>query len=139
MQMLGIERVAQLRDHDDAGDSWEGYAIEALILAGADPVQRAILPREGEARAMARMKSTWFSTSSRAVPGAVAIECKLSPDQGARAGFYRACEDIGVIDRFVVHSGTAASLDGSVHRLDLPSAVRRIQQIATGSYSKEFA
>ena len=136
--MLGIERVAQLRDHDDAGDRWEGYAIEALILAGADQCSAQFYRVKGSEGEGADEIDLILDFVSRGA-GRVAIECKLSPDQGAHAGFYRAREEIGAIDRFVVHSGTTASLDGAVHRLDLPSAVRRIQQIAAGSYSKESA
>lgn len=34
--MLGIQTIDQLRGYRLVGDSWEGYAIEALLLAGAD-------------------------------------------------------------------------------------------------------
>jgi predicted AAA+ superfamily ATPase len=129
--MLGIETIAQLRDHADAGDSWEGYAIETLILAGADQCSAQfyrVKGTEGEGADEIDLVLDFVSRGARRI----AIECKLSPDQGARVGFYRACEEIGATDRFVVHSGTTAALDGAVHRLDLPSAVRRIQQIAVG-------
>jgi predicted AAA+ superfamily ATPase len=130
--MVGIETVAQLRDHEDAGDSFEGYAIEALILAAGDRCRAQFYRMKGNGREGADeidlVLDFPFQGSRR-----VAIECKLNPDQGARAGFYRACEDIGYTDRFVVHSGPRTAQDGTVDRLDLPQAVRRVQLIAAGT------
>lgn len=130
--MVGIETVAQLRDHEGVGDSFEGYAIEALILAAGERCRAQFYRVKGNGGEGADEIDLVLDFPSHGARR-IAIECKLNPDQGAKAGFYRACDDIGYTDRFVVHSGTTAVQDGTVERLDLPQAVRRIQRIAAGT------
>lgn len=126
--ILGIETAEQLRNHPDVGDSWEGYAIEALIGAGADRCSSQFyraMGSDGE-------DEIDLVLDFRALCGKlVAIECKVSPEQSARVGFYRGCEAIGATDRFVVHSGAQAILADPVDRIDLLTALSRIGAIAS--------
>lgn len=129
--MLGIETASQLRNHGCAGDSFEGYAIEALILAGGDHCSAQFYRVKGSGSGADEIDLVLdFPSQARR---RVAIECKLNPDENPRAGFYRACDDIQPTHRFIVHSGTTASLGSEVDRLDLPSAAQRIRQIAVRS------
>jgi len=127
--MLGIETTAQLRSHDAIGESWESYAIEALIAAAdarcTPQFYREELPgEEGEDEIDLVLD---FRHLNRRL---VAIECKTNPNRGAQTGFHRGMRTIGATDGFVVHSGPTAQLDEHVNRLDLASAIQRVIRLA---------
>lgn len=127
--MLGVETVAQLRTHPAIGESFESYAIEALITAGAG-----------------RCTPQFYREQQPGVEGAdeidllldfrplngrlVAIECKTSPDRAAKAGFHRGFAASGATDGFVVHAGTSSQLGSGIDRLHLAAAVQRVAAIA---------
>ena len=127
--MLGIETTAHLRSHDAIGESWESYAIEALITAAdgrcTPQFYREKLPGEEGADEIDLV------LDFRPLNGRlVAIECKTSPSKEAKIGFDRGMKTIGATDGFVVHSGPTAQLNGPVDRLDLASAIHRVVRLA---------
>ncbi len=125
--LLGIETIAQLRAHQKIGESWEGYAIEALISTTADACTPQFYRIKGDDGVTHEIDLVLDFQPKR--NELVAIECKTSPDAGARPGFYRGCEAIGATRRFIVHSGRNPSQDGLVARLDLPTALRQVAEI----------
>ncbi len=127
--VLGIETVEQFGNHSCIGNSWEGYAIEALIGAGAGRCSAQFYRVIGsDGYDEIDLVLDFPAPRGRLV----AIECKVSPEQSARAGFFRGCDAIGATDQFVVHSGAQAVQGNSVDRLDLPTALRRVDAIAAG-------
>lgn len=126
--VLGIETVAQLRGHPQMGGSWEGYAIETLILAANRP-DTAQFYREG---AQGGADEIDLVLDFRPHNGRlVAIECKTNPGESPRPGFYRAMTAIGATEGFVVHSGRGSEPNLDTPRLDLPSARARIVELAS--------
>jgi predicted AAA+ superfamily ATPase len=126
--LLGIETINQLRNHPKVGDSWEGYAIETLILAtGGIGTSQFYRAKGVNGEDEVDLVLDFRPRSERLV----AIEFKTNPAEGPKAGFYRAREAIGATDGFVVHSGASANTKDPVHRLDLMTAVRRVADLAT--------
>lgn len=124
---LGIETVPQLRRSPNLGDSFEGYAIDALILAASD----AATPQFFRAKGPEGEDEIDLVLDFAAAGGEiVAIECKTSQNASPKPGFYRACEKIGATHSFVVHSGDTSSSGMSVERLDLLTAIGRVTDIA---------
>lgn len=125
--VLGIETMTQLRGHRLIGESWEGYAIETLIMAAGRPGTAQFYRKEGPQGP----DEIDLVLDFRAHNGKlVAIECKVSPDEPPRPGYYRALEAIGATDGFVVHSGAEANLAARTHRLDLDSARMRVLDLS---------
>ncbi|WP_396594608.1 DUF4143 domain-containing protein [Brevundimonas sp. R86498] len=125
--VLGIETMPQLRGHRLLGESWEGYAIETLILAAGRPSIAQFYRKEGPEGP----DEIDLVLDFRAHNGKlVAIECKVSPNEPPRPGYYRALEAIGATDGFVVHSGGEANLAAGTHRLDLESARMRVLNLS---------
>lgn len=130
--MMGVETVEQMRNHLDVGESWESYAIEELIQTAsphATPQYYRVKGDKGEEEIDLVLD---FKPRLERV---VACEFKTSPSQGPKAGFFGACEKIDATDRFIVHSGPAADLNHTIHRLDLTTASRRIAEIALSAGS----
>lgn len=127
--LLGIETSAQLRSHTGIGGSFESYAIETLILAANGCCRAQFYRKEGNGSVNEIDLVLDFPSQNGRL---VAIECKVSPAEQAKRGFYNGCAELGVEDqdRFVVHSGDRPQLDQSVRRLDLKSAIKRIIEIA---------
>jgi hypothetical protein len=95
--LLGLSTLDDVLAHPVMGNSWEGFAIEALLTANAH-----------------LMSHGYYRTSNGAevdlvidVPGdgLWAIEIKKSPSAKPRKGFYAACQDLQPIQRFLVHNG----------------------------------
>jgi len=125
--LLGIETWPQLRLHQGIGGSFEGYAGEALIIAGGERCGAQFYREKvKESEDEIDLLLDFPSQSGRLV----AVEFKVGPEQSAKKGFYRACEMLSVRDRFVVHSGGEAYLGSPVDRLDLKTATQRIVRIA---------
>jgi hypothetical protein len=127
---LGIETVPQLRRSPNLGDSFEGYAIDALILAAGDAAAAQFYRAKGPDGEDEIDLVLDFASGSGKI---VAIECKTSPNASPKPGFYRACENISATHTFVVHSGQTSSTGMSVERLDLLTAIGRIADIAETS------
>lgn len=125
--MNGIATVEQLRTQVGIGESWESYGLETLILAAgghATPQYYRIMGDNGEEEIDLVLD---FKPKLGRI---IACEFKTSPSKEPLPGFFGACAKIEATDRFVVHSGSTANLNHSVHRLDLMTAVRRIAEIA---------
>jgi predicted AAA+ superfamily ATPase len=96
--LLGLASHDTLLAHPVVGNSWEGFAIEALLNAA---------PRDAQ--------SGFYRSSNGAeidllidAPdvGLMAIEVKKGPSAKPRRGFYSACEDLQPAHKFLVHSGS---------------------------------
>jgi len=125
--VLGIETVAQLRSHSIMGESFEGYAIETLIAASNRPEAAQFYRKDGPEGADEIDLILDFRPHNGKL---VAIECKTSPGEPPRPGFYRAMNAIGATHGFVVHSGSESILTYTTHRLDLDSARARVIELA---------
>lgn len=117
--LLGLETREQLLGHPCAGPSWEGFVIEQLSAAMAD---RGTL---------------WFYRTStgaeidllveRAGGDLWAVEVKRSAAPAVSPGFHRACLDLGVRRRIVVHGGEEAfPMPHGIEALPLSDAMRQL-------------
>ena len=127
--MLGIVTTAQLRKHSAIGESWEAYALDALITAADGRCtpqfyREKLSGEEGADEIDLVLDFRQFNDRL------VAIECKTNPSKEARAGFHRGMQTIEATDGFVVHSGSTAQLSGRVDRLDLTSAIQRVVRLS---------
>jgi predicted AAA+ superfamily ATPase len=96
--LLNLETRENLLGHPVAGGSWEGFAIENMILS---------TPK--------RTVPGFYRTSAGAeidlvleLPGGErwAIEVKRSSTSKPTRGFHQACQDLNPTKRFLVHSGS---------------------------------
>lgn len=124
--LLGIETIAQLRTHGQAGDSWEGYAAEAIITASGCDAAFQFYRAKGPSGEDEIDLVLDFSIRGGPV---VAVEFKLSPNEGPRPGYFRAHPIVGATDGFVVHSGVTSRLEAGVPRLTLLAALHRVREI----------
>jgi hypothetical protein len=109
------------------GGSFESYASESLILAGADRCGAQFYREKGrEGEDEIDLILNFPSQGGRLV----AIEFKVGTNQSAKKGFYSACAALNVRDRFVVHSGDEPYLGNPVDRLDLKTAIAHVAGIA---------
>lgn len=124
----GFETMDQLKSYPQRlGDSWEGYAIETLIQAADRPGTEQFYRKPGPQGP----DEIDLVLDFRAHNGKlVAIECKVSPDEPPRPGYYRAVEAIGATDGFTVHAGAEANLAAEPHRLDIDSARERVLDLS---------
>jgi len=97
--LLEIETQHQLRGHPVVGASFESFAVESLITA-AGPAFQAHHYRTAHGDEIDLLLT-------RGGRPEVAIEVKLSTAPTLTAGFHRACTDLGVERRFVVHPSVA--------------------------------
>lgn len=125
--LLGIESIGQLRSHRSAGDSWEGYAAEALIEASRG--MAAVQFYRAKGPEMEDEIDLVLDFLERGGP-ILAIEFKLNPNEGPRPGYYRARAIVGATAGFVVHSGDNSRTDTEVERLTLIAAIQRVRQIS---------
>ncbi len=122
---IGIETIAQLRTASNMGESWEGYAIEALVRtagAGARATFFRAVTQEGKGEDEIDLVLDLRPRQ----PVIAAIEMKAGPRRRARGGFFRACDFIGATDRFIVHSSAKEIGDDALARLDLAEAIARV-------------
>lgn len=105
--LVGIVTHDHLRAHGLVGHSWEGYAIEALIVA-TDGLADAGFYRNAQGEEIDLVLEF-----AGAKPAVWAIECKLSPDKDVEPGFFPACIAIEATDRLIVHGGSASAVHGS--------------------------
>ena len=128
--LVGIETEDQLRNSAMNGDSFEGYAVEALVQAAGAACEatffRAITV-EGEGADEIDL----ILDFSPAKTLKIAIEMKVGTARRARQGFFRACEVVGANERFVVHSGDEPAVEAGLPRLDVVEAVSRVRLLAS--------
>lgn len=98
--LLGIGDRETLLGHPVVGASWEGLAIEALVMAAPEGAQASFYRSSGGAECDLVLELSG---------GAVwAIEIKRSTAPKARKGFWSAAEDIGATRRLILYPGADA-------------------------------
>jgi hypothetical protein len=131
--LLGIETIEQLRAHKDAGDSWEGYASEAIIAASGGDAAIQFYRANGPAGEDEIDLVLDFSVKGGPI---LAVEFKLNPNEGPRPGYFRASAVMGTKDGFIVHAGDTSRLDTGVDRLTLLAALQRVREVRYNLRSK---
>jgi predicted AAA+ superfamily ATPase len=95
--LLNISNYNELVGHPISGGSWEGYVIENLISVFSANINcyyyRTAQGAEIDLIIEISHKNLW------------AIEIKRSSNPTVSKGFHIACEDIGVIKKFVIYAG----------------------------------
>lgn len=119
--LLELVTLDDVLGHPSAGPSFESHAIECLVNAAP---------------------TSWGAHHYRTAKGdevdlvlvqggrpVAAVEVKLSSAPTVSAGFHRACDDLGVPDRFVVHPGPGEAYDtvGGVTVIGLFALVERFR------------
>jgi predicted AAA+ superfamily ATPase len=94
--LLEVENLNQLHGHPSVGASFESLAVESLVNAATDP--RPFFYRTARGDEIDLLLTDGGGPQT-------AIEIKLSTAPVASAGFYRACDDLGITDRYIVHPG----------------------------------
>lgn len=125
--LVGVEDATQLRAWRDVGESFEGYAIEALIRASLGAAAGFF---RAETMPGAGADEIDLVLDFEPRPVRLAIEIKMGEDKKARPGFRRACALVNPTDIFVVHSGSSPASDPGMSRLDLASAIARVSAAA---------
>lgn len=118
--LLQLHTQDQLLGHPILGKSWEGFVIENLINA---------LP--------VHIHPFFYRTAAGAEIDLVleiapnelwAIEIKASRTPTLSKGFYLACQDLSVSQRFVVYTGTDTfSMGNGITALSLPQMIQTLQ------------
>ncbi|MGV8850282.1 MAG: ATP-binding protein [Propionibacteriaceae bacterium] len=98
--LLEIDTLHELRGHPVVGASFESFAVEAIIDA-AGPSFRPHHYRTASGDEIDLVLV-------RGGQPEVAVEVKLSTSPTLSAGFHRACNDLGVTRRYVVHPDTGS-------------------------------
>lgn len=98
--LLEIDTLHELRGHPVVGASFESFAVEAIIDA-AGPSFRPHHYRTASGDEIDLVMV-------RGGQPEVAVEVKLSTSPTLSAGFHRACDDLGVSRRYVVHPDTGS-------------------------------
>lgn len=117
--LLGVTDAGTLDQHDAAGNSWEGHAIEALIMA-TDPDARHAYFRTDDGAAemdlvLARRGQIW------------GIEIKKSANPALGKGFYAAREVLKCDRSIVVYRGADRfQADRTVEMMALRDAAREV-------------
>jgi len=127
---LGIQTIGQLRASPKMGDSWEGYAMETLIIASDGQASCQFYRQEREDGHEGPDEIDLVLDFAQSGGPVVGIEFKVSPDKKPEDGYGRAMKRIGATQGFVVHSGEISNLDAQIHRLDLATARQRILAFA---------
>lgn len=97
--LLEIESLHDLRGHPSAGHSFESLAVESIATAVGNVSAHHYRTASGDEIDLVLV---------RGGQPEVAIEVKLSTSPTIGAGFHRACRDLGVPRRFVVHPDIGA-------------------------------
>ncbi len=121
--LLEIETLDQLLGHPAVGASYESFAVEALVN---------VLP--SGLRPYHYRTATGDEVDLVLVRGGrpeVAVEVKLSTAPTVSAGFHRACDDLGVSQRYVVHPecDSPAYSIGNVTVIGLTSLTRTLLEM----------
>ena len=120
--LLGISDKLELFAHPVAGASWEGFVLQQIA---------------------AQLPDSWETSFWRTAAGAeidllllkngepqIAVEIKLNSSKPKpRRGFYQACDDLQIEQRWVVYPGSEIFLlSQEVQILPLPEALRRLEE-----------
>ncbi|WP_051267029.1 DUF4143 domain-containing protein [Nakamurella lactea] len=120
--MLGIRTVDELLGHPAVGGSCESLVVETLIAASGSGMQ----PYHCRT---ARGDEIDLVLVQGGRPS-IAVEVKRSTAPSVGAGFRRACDDLAVDRRFVVHpdaGGEEYSTSDGVNVIGLAALVARLQ------------
>lgn len=120
--LLEIDTLHQLRGHPVVGASFESFAVEALIdAAGPGLHPHHYRTAHGDEIDLVLV---------RAGQPELAIEVKLSTAPTLSAGFHRACADLNVRHRYVVHPDTGTEPYDSTGAtvVGLTTLVRKLRQ-----------
>jgi predicted AAA+ superfamily ATPase len=98
--LLGLATHDALLAHPVVGNSWEGFAIETLLIAAPRNAQSGFYRSSNGAEIDLVIDSPGL--------GLMAIEVKKGPSAKPRRGFYSACEDLRPAHKFLVHSAADA-------------------------------
>ena len=120
--LLEVATIDDLLGHPSVGASYESFAVENLISAAGD-----------------RYRPHHYRTARgdevdlllvRGGRPMIAVEVKLSSALTVGAGFHRACDDLGVDERYVVHpdSGDDPYPIGRAVVIGLTSLARRLAE-----------
>jgi len=120
--LLQIQTPLQLSGHPAMGGSWEGFVLSNIL---------SVCP--------AHVLPFFYRTASGEeidlileIAGAIrwAVEIKRNTVPVLSKGYYRACSDIGVSERFVIHGGSVAySLPDGVQALPVSDFMQRLLAI----------
>lgn len=123
--LLGIRTRDQLLGHPMIGKSWEGFVIEALILAAGSDTPAYFYRSAGGAELDLVLE---FSGPDR-----WAIEIKKSTAPSLRRGFHSAADDIKATKRIVVHAGPEAfPMAQGVEAMPLRDAIIAVRETGFG-------
>jgi predicted AAA+ superfamily ATPase len=127
-----VHALLELRHWDDivghpiAGPSFEGMAIESLVQCAGDH-RAAYFYRTQDGAEIDLL-------FSRGGAPEIAIEIKLSTAPVVPKGFTIACDDLGITQRYLVHTGTEAfPMRHGVRAVPLPEMVRILRADGRGS------
>lgn len=116
--ILNLNDEPALADHDVAGRSWEGHALEAIIAGSADDVEHGYFKSVDEKAELdivvARGNRVW------------AFEVKKSTNPTLTAEFYRAVEELQPERMIVIYRGSERYGRGQAEIMSLRDAVREI-------------
>ncbi len=116
--LLGIGTLNDLLGHPIAGASWEGFVIENII---------SCLSSFSEAYFYRTQAGAEIDLLLRIRQEIWAIEIKRSVAPVVSRGFFIACEDLNVTQRFLVYPGTRSyELKNSITVLPLADIMRRV-------------
>lgn len=122
--LLEIQTLHELLGHPAVGPSYESFVVECVI----DAVGGGMQPHHYRT---ARGDEVDLVLVRGGVP-VIAVEVKRSSAPQVGAGFHRACDDLGVDDRIVVHPAADPApypLGNGVTAMGLPSLVERLRRV----------
>ena len=125
--LLGLCSMDALLAHPVVGGSLEGFVIETLINAAPRDAQAGFYRTSNGAEVDLVLDLTGH--------GRWAIEVKKSPSSRPRRGFYGACEDLRVTERWLVHGGTDSDpypVGDGVQAIGLRALAARLQAMRAG-------
>ncbi|WEZ85384.1 ATP-binding protein (plasmid) [Rhizobium sp. 32-5/1] len=126
--LLEIGTLNQLLGHPVVGPSWEGFALETLILA-AGPDVAPFFYRTADGAEIDLV-------IEQAGKPKVAIEVKRASAPQAERGFFVACDDLEIENRIVVGAGAADyQAKGGVKVRTLLSAVKEVREILRSPFA----